>query len=1043
MSLGVPGITVEQFYSEKIFNSLQEQPAKLESAFLGKSKDSLDRVDLCLELDAIIPTFGPFLRFYTSDCHLQPLPPVVNAFSVMMSSQRQQQQPRLPSYVPVRTRKDELYNDVLQMLNEENLLFIDVIAGKNFVKTLVECLWYLDGHHETLKKQSSSVPEYFSRFVGYNLPEVSKHRKRQASNLSSVVLKSLASTLFQNLEASFWSDLSFRHLQKHTRTLAQSLANYSEYLSSQNKTMKHHHALPLPVRQLSDALSIKYLKPCGDPEPLAKFNDLIAAIDGKEDFEQLFLNDFTPTTAMSRYQFLQSLERNGISSPVVLLTHSSGNNAGNLHFIWKVPVRMTVEECFQNSLAVIERVKALMPQFHTRAMRKAMYEKFGRVSSGVKPKVLRVFYRDLTGDCSASHDLPESIVDERVREILTMELEDPRTLVDLREVKHPELRSKFDVFWEEAHKYINEDLGAAVDDRRHGEVTHLAKAISIRDLREQVSARCPPDTAVPSEEWLRLQFWPKTPKACVSLHYTGRLNVRFMVQKRQFRKAHEDEHYAAAIFRYMREYAIKMKEFCTLVCIDDKHKLKVGEPGCPVAAAERGKRVLVRAGTTFEVGDHDFTKFSITPSVILAVDIPDNIQESWYRGQVFVGYKDAAFEPSSPMRHAAELSSVLNSDSVSFQKPVLFVYSDGGPDHRLTYVSVQVSLIALFLQLDLDFLCAGRTAPAHSWKNPVERVMSTLNLGLQCVGLMRETGSSDFEAEAAKCNSLAALRGATQRMPNFRAEALDSIAHVKSLLVMLLQRLELKEKKFSPFFPATEEQIDLMWQELLKIDSTLKKDESLTKKELASKEDLKVFIEHCCTVRHYTFQIKKCGSLTCSICKPVRLPQEVFDSMHILPDPVPGEDGHFKSFEDLLGTKTDEQHRPSIQRKPRRKKTLPFSASVQHVKNVDLMLQCDECGMWRLLYSKLKLTKRERSDLQVALEDVSFSCGASLQDLQLPGRLDNVYARELSCGEPIEKLYYSAKYSPICVYCACDMESVPKDKYPQCSACSSMPAIPK
>ena len=116
--------------------------------------------------------------------------------------------------------------------------------------------------------------------------------------------------------------------------------------------------------------------------------------------------------------------------------------------------------------------------------------------------------------------------------------------------------------------------------------------------------------------------------------------------------------------------------------------------------------------------------------------------------------------------------------------------------------------------------------------------------------------------------------------------------------------------------------------------------------------------------------------------------------MHALPDPVPGEDGHYKSFKDLLGTKTDEQHRPSLQRKPRRKKTLPFSASVQHVKNVDLMLQCDECGMWRLLYSKLKLTKKERADLEVALEDVSFSCGASLQDLQLPGRLDNVYARD-------------------------------------------------
>ena len=97
-----------------------------------------------------------------------------------------------------------------------------------------------------------------------------------------------------------------------------------------------------------------------------------------------------------------------------------------------------------------------------------------------------------------------------------------------------------------------------------------------------------------------------------------------MVQKRQFQKAHEDEHYAAAIFRYLRECAIKLKDYCTMICIDDKHQLNVRESGFPVAAAERGRRVLVRVGTTFEVGDHDFTKFSIIPSVVLVVDIPDN-----------------------------------------------------------------------------------------------------------------------------------------------------------------------------------------------------------------------------------------------------------------------------------------------------------------------------------------------------------------------------------------------------------------------------------
>lgn len=410
-----------------------------------------------------------------------------------------------------------------------------------------------------------------------------------------------------------------------------------------------------------------------------------------------------------------------------------------------------------------------------------------------------------------------------------------------------------------------------MDDRRQCEVTHLAKAISIRDLREQVASRCPSDTPIPSEEWVRLQFTPKIKNASSSIHYTGWLNVCFMVQKRQFWKSHEDEHYAAATFCYLREYTILLRDQCTMVCIDDKHRLKVGEPGFPVAAAERGRRVIVRAGTSFKVGDHDFTKFSIIPSVTLIVDIPDKIHDSWYRGQVMVGYKDAVFEASSPMRHATELAHTL-SRCEDPCKPVLFIYSDGGPDHRLTYVSVQVSLIAIF---NLDYLCAARTAPAHSWRNPVERVMSTLNLGLQCVGLMREKGDDDFEAEAEKCSSLAALREAAKKRPEFKSQALDSIAHVKSLLVMLLERLELKGKQFFSFPTASDHEIDSMWEVVQEIDATIDKNESLTKKTLSSKHELRDYLSHCCRVRHYSFQIKRCGTDSCALCGPIRLPRAV------------------------------------------------------------------------------------------------------------------------------------------------------------------------
>ena len=112
-----------------------------------------------------------------------------------------------------------------------------------------------------------------------------------------------------------------------------------------------------------------------------------------------------------------------------------------------------------------------------------------------------------------------------------------------------------------------------------------------------------------------------------------------MIQKRQFRKLHPDSRYCAAIFRYMRDYASKFREISIFACIEDKHRIKLPEPGFPVAAAERGRQVIVSNHDTFAVGDHDFCKFSLIPSVILLVDIPESIEGSWYAGDVLLGLK--------------------------------------------------------------------------------------------------------------------------------------------------------------------------------------------------------------------------------------------------------------------------------------------------------------------------------------------------------------------------------------------------------------------
>ena len=79
----------------------------------------------------------------------------------------------------------------------------------------------------------------------------------------------------------------------------------------------------------------------------------------------------------------------------------------------------------------------------------------------------------------------------------------------------------------------------------------------------------------------------------------------------------------------MRKFAILNRELVTMVSMDDKHKVKVGEPSYPLAAAERGKQVIVGPNQVMAVGDHDFTKCTLTPSVnFLVSQIPQYLSLS-------------------------------------------------------------------------------------------------------------------------------------------------------------------------------------------------------------------------------------------------------------------------------------------------------------------------------------------------------------------------------------------------------------------------------
>ena len=115
--------------------------------------------------------------------------------------------------------------------------------------------------------------------------------------------------------------------------------------------------------------------------------------------------------------------------------------------------------------------------------------------------------------------------------------------------------------------------------------------------------------------------------------------------------------------------------------------------------------------------------------------------------------------------------------------------------------------------------------------------------------------------------------------------------------------------------------------------------------------------------------------------------------------------------------------------------------TLKHVKNANLMLMCDECCLWRLLYACVKLTNEERQKVQETLNTVSFTCGAPIADLDSDLQ---VYTRALHCFKPIEKQYYSAGYETICVYCASSENlDTSSDHLPQCNGCNGKQKVKK
>lgn len=548
---------------------------------------------------------------------------------------------------------------------------------------------------------------------------------------------------------------------------------------------------------------------------------------------------------------------------------------------------------------VTHQVAGGLPVYHTRAMRAEFAYHFTNLVS-VKPAIFRAMYRYLSGDNSQSEDRISKEVDQRVS--IALQTGDEQLVTDLREnnLGRPQ---RFDAFWDGLGQVLETELPPAAQERRQTSDVFLPVAISVRDLIDKVKVNLPADSEIPSEEWVRLQFLPKNPIAHGAVNYTGRFQVHYRVQSRSLHHDHPDTYYCMAQFKYVRSFAVLLRDHVTFICEDDKHAINVGEPGLPLASLDHNRKVMVIEGTQLKASDHDWHRFKLTPTVMIECAVPEETSGSFYSGQVYVVNKDAVFEPSTPMRHIVELDKARrqkHGPATDYEEatqepcslPVEIHYSDGGPDHNVRHGSVKVALAARFKNADLDMLVAGITAPGGSWINPAERVMALLNIGLNGVALAREKMVDDIEKLISNCNSMSDLRDCISRHPTAKPALTESLKPVIDTVNDRFARLKLKDNSFVVSTKATDEEIRQSVDELKSIDPDLKLSDT-SKKDLAKRKCFMAWLAKHGRERHYTFkikfQIKKCEDAAVNfrlraeateLINEIELPPTVRDCLH-------------------------------------------------------------------------------------------------------------------------------------------------------------------
>ncbi|KAF2904228.1 hypothetical protein ILUMI_01948 [Ignelater luminosus] len=170
-----------------------------------------------------------------------------------------------------------------------------------------------------------------------------------------------------------------------------------------------------------------------------------------------------------------------------------------------------------------------------------------------------------------------------------------------------------------------------------------------------------------------------------------------------------------------------------VLSVDDKARVPLGLP-----AAQKQAPILMRYERQILMPDHDYPiakGLKLIPSVIGVLCFKD-----WkvsYSGPTCISIREGAIDSSTTETHRQDLIKYLHHDKMRDYfwsnnriKPVLVVFSDGGPDKAPRNEKVLQAAVKSFKKLDLDAMFVCTNAPHQSARNPAERRMAPLSRDL-------------------------------------------------------------------------------------------------------------------------------------------------------------------------------------------------------------------------------------------------------------------------------------------------------------------------